>query len=137
MLEFDQPIKNRRWLDLAPMIDVIFLLLIFFMLTSIYAKPVIPVELPQAGSSQEQEKTSIDIVIDSSGSMAINGKSTSEEMFAKTLLGMTNNPETAFITLYADQNISFGRFLSIMDKTRLCGINNVSIATIRPGEHAQ
>ncbi len=131
MLNFEEPKKSVRWPDLAPMLDVIFLLLIFFMLTSLYAHPVIPVDLPGAESGESAEEKSITIVLDPSGTIYVNGESTPEHLLEERLRNTISDPKKTHITLHADEKSSFGQFLTIMDKSRLCGVSNISIATDR------
>ena len=48
MIDFGEHVAERKSLDLTPMLDVVFLLLIFFLLTSIFARPLLPLDLPEA-----------------------------------------------------------------------------------------
>ncbi|MBF0586461.1 biopolymer transporter ExbD [Prosthecochloris sp. N3] len=129
MLTFDEPVKSRKWPDLAPMIDVIFLLLIFFMLTSLYAARTIPLDLPQAESSETPEKSTIDIVIEAGGGVTINNEPVEESMIEHRIRNLAETMNDPIVTIHADQAVGFGRFITIMDKTRKCGISRISVAT--------
>ncbi|MEC9487681.1 MAG: biopolymer transporter ExbD [Prosthecochloris sp.] len=129
MLTFDEPVKSGKWPDLAPMIDVIFLLLIFFMLTSLYAARTIPLDLPQADSSETPEKSTIDIVIEAGGGVTINNEPVEESMIEHRIRNCAETAQDPIVTIHADQAVGFGRFITIMDKTRKCGISRISVAT--------
>ncbi len=129
MLTFDEPSTSRKWPELTPMIDVIFLLLIFFMLTSLYATKTIPVDLPQAESSETLRESTIDIVIAADGSITINAEPIDASMVEHTILNIAETAKEPIVTIHADQDVGFGHFIAIMDKTRQCGISNISVAT--------
>ena len=91
MIDFAESLKEKRRLDLTPMIDVIFLLLIFFMLTSIYSKPVIPLNLPEGASAEKEERESLEIAIDRDGVITVDGSQVElaslEDRFSHVLVG--------------------------------------------------
>ncbi len=128
MLDFQEPSPGKRTLDLTPMIDVVFLLLIFFMLTSIYAKPVLPLDLPEAESCVQQRNKEIVIGIAGDGGLTLNRSRVAldelESLLAQELDGQ---PEEKSVCLAADKNVSFGRAIRVMDTAKKAGARNISI----------
>lgn len=129
MLEFEKPLAKRKWLDLAPMIDVVFLLLIFFMLTSIYAKPMIPIKLPESETSVAQEEPEITIGISSDGSLSLNGLSiTIDQLRDELSQHLLERPEKN-IRLTADKRVYFGLVINVMDIAKQAGADNIAVVT--------
>lgn len=129
MLEFEKPLAKRKWLDLAPMIDVVFLLLIFFMLTSIYAKPMMPIKLPESETSVVQEEPEITIGISSDGSLSLNGQNITidqlRDELSQRLLGRLEKN----IRLTADKRVYFGLVINVMDVAKQAGADNIAVVT--------
>lgn len=117
--------------DLTPMIDVVFQLLIFFMVTAVFAiTPGLDIKLPEAEESQAPEKENLFIVVDQDGNMKLNHKSVTfanlkEELQAKrTLLD-----NTTLIIIQGDERATHGQIVQIMDIARQVGIVDQVIAT--------
>jgi len=76
MIEFEQfneSISNNSGPDLTPLIDMVFLLLIFFLLTSSISRPIIPVQLPDAEKTELNTVPEITITINKDQSLRVNG----------------------------------------------------------------
>ena len=69
---FIRPKRASAGLDMAPLIDVVFLLLIFFMLTSSFLQPSIPLTLPKAAASDDPPPAPVFVSVDTSGAVYIN-----------------------------------------------------------------
>ena len=79
MIRFPYKEKSTFKLDLIPMINVVFLLLIFFMLTSTPSLQVIKVELPKAKTAEKNSKQFLTVTIDKNGSLELDGKAVTIE----------------------------------------------------------
>ncbi len=67
-MEFEGRSRIHAHLDIAPLIDIVFLLLVFFMLTSTFMVPeAIELELPESSSASARETTPITVVLDRTG----------------------------------------------------------------------
>ena len=115
-----------RQIDIAPLIDCIFLLLIFFMLTSSFVViPGINVKLPKALTSEGIDTRSLTIVISSEDIVYIDDKPhTIEEVENLTKKGKF---ESIFIK--ADRDASLGAVVRIWDICKRIGIEKIGIAT--------
>ena len=129
MLEFEKPLEKRKWLDLAPMIDVVFLLLIFFMLTSIYAKPMMPIKLPESETSVVQEEPEITIGISSDGSLSLNGQNIAIDQLRDDLSQHLLERLEKNIRLTADKRVYFGLVINVMDIAKQAGADNIAVVT--------
>lgn len=115
-------------IDLAPLVDVVFLLIIFFMLTSSFVRlPGITVKLPKAVTSEALEERNVIITITSDGEIFFNEEAITLEELAPELVeaAKTERP----ILIKADQKSSLGSVVGVWDLCRKSGISKVSIAT--------
>ncbi len=129
MLEFEKKSPKNRWLELAPMIDVVFLLLIFFMLTSIYAKPMLPVSLPEAETATVQEEPDITIGITRSGEISLNTKSITLDKLQEELAELLSVRRDKNMRLIADKEVNFGLVITVMDIAKKSGADNIAVVT--------
>ncbi len=117
-----------RQIDIAPLIDMVFQLLIFFMLTSSFImQPGIKVNLPRAVTSEVVKYENVEVVISSENVIYINSKViTIQEL--KTLLKQTAKAKGS-ILIKADRRASLGRIVEVWDMCRDLGITQINIAT--------
>jgi len=125
-MELEHGLKQ---IDIAPLIDMVFQLLIFFMLTSSFVmQPGIKVNLPKAVTSEAIKYENIEILISAENVAYLNGKViTSGEL--KTLLKQVSKRKNQTILIKADRHASLGRVVEIWDMARDLGITEINIAT--------
>ncbi|HLF18496.1 MAG TPA: biopolymer transporter ExbD [Candidatus Omnitrophota bacterium] len=115
-------------IDIAPMIDVIFLLLIFFMLSSSFTfESGINVKLPKAVTSDVIKEENFIITITGEDVIYLNDKITTIKDLKKILEGAKD--KTRPILIKADRRASVGRIVDVWDLCRNLGIEKVNIAT--------
>ncbi len=116
--------------DMTPMIDTMFLLLIFFMLSSTIIKTsAINVEVPSAKSSTAQPKQNIIVSITPDGRVFINEKETPLKNLRSEMAQMIKRFKTDTVVIQGDKNINYGTLITVMDEARLAGAKIVSLAT--------
>ena len=117
--------------DLTPMIDVVFQLLIFFMVTAVFAiTPGLDIKLPEAEEAQAPEKENLFIVVDQDGNMKLNHQTV-------TFANLKNRLEekrrlldnTTIIIIQGDERATHGQIVQIMDIAKQVGILDQVIAT--------
>lgn len=124
--------RNRReplTADLTPLIDMVFLLLIFFLVTSVFRKDELALllKLPQATQGQGDQKKMDNLTIElSDTAVAINGKQASmEEMptwFKKT-------EAKTLVNLRVDGSVRYERLVKVLDLLREHKLDNISLIT--------
>ena len=123
--------QEQQQLDLTPMIDVVFQLLIFFMVTAVFAiTPGLDIKLPEAEEAQAPEKENLFIVVDQDGNMKLNHKTVTfatlkDEIQAKREI-LDN---TTMIIIQGDERATHGQIVQIMDIARQVGAVDQVIAT--------
>ena len=119
---------KKGQLDIAPLIDIVFLLLIFFMLTSNFIfQPGIKVSLPKAVTSEVISSENLVIAVTGQDLLFLNDKPiTVNDLAAKLKEAAAENKS---LLLKADTNASLGRVVEIWDLCREIGIPQINIAT--------
>jgi biopolymer transport protein ExbD len=115
-------------LDIAPLIDVVFLLLIFFMLTSSFIfQPGIRVNLPKAVTSEILQKELLVVVITESNEIFISERPiTRDELVSRVTLAARDGQS---LLIKADKQADLGKVIEIWDICRQFDVKRISIAT--------
>ena len=115
--------------NMAPLIDMVFLLLIFFMVTTSFVKETgIDVQRPTASTAALKEKGNILVGVSSDGRVFLERKQVDvRSVRAHIERCLAENPEGA-VVIVADKTSQTGVVIQVMDQCRLAGARNVSIA---------
>jgi len=117
-----------RQIDIAPLIDMVFQSIIFFMLTSSFIiQAGIKINLPRAVTSEAVKLENIEIIISGENVTYLNGKVVTREELKTLLVQGTKNKLTVLIK--ADKRASLGRVVEIWDMCREAGVSQINIAT--------
>lgn len=121
--------RSSAELNITPMIDMVFILLIFFLVTTSFVKETgIEVNRPTASTAVAQPKTTILIGIDAANRIYINHREVDvRAVRANVERALAENPEGSVVVV-ADQGSSTGAAIRVMDGCRLAGAQNVSLA---------
>ncbi|MFP4571866.1 MAG: ExbD/TolR family protein [Desulfobacterales bacterium] len=137
MINITSARKNRgttRELNIAPLIDMVFILLIFFIVTTSFVKETgIDVSRPAATTAVSKEDASILIAIDEKNRVFMENQEIDvRAVRANIERAMAENPEGAVVVV-ADRASSTGTAIKVMDGCRQAGAENVSLAADIPG----
>ena len=130
MIYFKEDINNKNKIDILPMIDIIFSILAFLIISSLYLTRVetVSVELPKASNSITQNKKFVNISIDKGGNLFINKKRTSLQEMKVKVVNLTNKNKN-LVVLNADKNVSHGYVISVLDVLRSIDGLKIAIST--------
>lgn len=139
-MQFRRQSRHEEHINLTPLIDVVFLLLIFFMVSTTFTKEThLEIDLPEA-SVEPQEiavADAIDITIRENGDYSINGKALVNQQAAtlsKALKLLLNQKTSMPVTIIADANASHQSVVRAMDVVGQLGISQLRITTQQPVE---
>jgi biopolymer transport protein ExbD len=125
--------RSAPELNMAPLIDMVFILLIFFLVTTSFVKETgIDVSRPTAATAVSQSKAAILIGIDASNRVFIDHREVdARAVRANVERALAENPQGAVVVV-ADKASSTGRAIQVMDGCRMAGATNVSLAAKLP-----
>jgi len=129
-MNFSDQERPRPKLNIAPLIDVVFLLLVFFMLASSFIEPTaIDVSMPQTADRAQASGDSLVIDVSVSGSVRLNGLTVTLDQIAPELLGRVGDRLDRPITVRAEAAVPVQLLVSVMDRVRGSGLKNIRLAT--------
>ena len=123
------PTKVKRYgIDMTPLIDVVFLLLIFFMLTFALQGQGLSISLPQ-GSETDQKKTEKDIIvkINQNDILLLNKKQIAVTSLKEALRENLQNRSNKLVIIDSAPKVKYGLFARVLDISREAGVENFSI----------
>jgi len=117
-------------INITPMLDIVFIMLIFFIVTTSFVKESgIDVNRPSAQTAERKERGNIIIAINANGEIWMDKRKIELRSVRANVERMhAENPEGSVVVL-ADKAAKTGDLVEVMDQVRLAGIQNVSIAT--------
>ena len=135
-MKFQRNLKSEVSVDITPLIDVVFILLLFFMVTTSFDRDTnLLINLPAAnGQSVSEAPFQIDIQIDRSGTYAVNGTQltdTSVEAVISAIEALAADDMTIPLTISADANTTHQAVVTVLDAAARLGFSRINIATVQ------
>ncbi|NBS14366.1 MAG: biopolymer transporter ExbD [Verrucomicrobia bacterium] len=118
---FHRPKRITTSIDMAPLIDVVFLLLIFFMLTSSFSLPSLQIKLPTAQGQPDSSPEVILVAVDAQGTISIQGQPVPLPLFEERLRVLASGQTDRKIHFRGDRGMDYGLFVELMDRARQIG----------------
>ncbi|MBM6703977.1 biopolymer transporter ExbD [Sutterella massiliensis] len=121
--------EDEPQIDLTPLIDCLFMLIIFFVLTMSFSKPVLEVILPEATNAEtSQARNELLVSVKADGTLYLNAAPATIEEIARAL---DEAPER-LLNIYMDEEAPFSRFVAVMDLAKTKRNGRFVISTRRP-----
>ncbi|MAE59261.1 MAG: biopolymer transporter ExbD [Halobacteriovorax sp.] len=116
-------------IDLTPMLDVVFIMLIFFIVTTSFVKEAgIDVSRPNAATAQKKDKASILIAISQAGDIWIDKRRVDVRSVRANVERLHAESPEGSVVIQADKVSHTGVLVKVMDQVRLAGVSAISIA---------
>ena len=113
-------------LDLTPLIDVVFLLLIFFMVSTTFSKyGGIDIEVPSANADESAKTVTVELVIDKNGDYFLSKAGKIDPIDLANIAGALEGVETISVT--GDRNLKYQQIISTITSLKKQGIRNIGI----------
>jgi biopolymer transport protein ExbD len=121
--------EEEAGIDLTPMLDVVFIMLIFFIVTTSFVKEAgIDVSRPNAASAEKKEKASILIAISNNGDIWIDKRKIDVRSVRANVERLHAESPEGTVVIQADKVSKTGILVKVMDQVRLAGVSSISIA---------
>ena len=122
--------QQQQNIDLSPLLDVVFILLIFFIVTTVFVKETgVEVDKPQAISTAKLERNIIMLAITNHGEVIYDGSNIGVAGVRNTVAQLLKN-RTQPVVIQADKRVPTELLVQVLDESKLAGAASVSIATI-------
>ena len=128
------PVRKAR-IEIVPMIDTVFFLLVFFMMASLSMTVYrgMPVSLPRAASGSAAPSETITITVTPVGETYLEGRPVELDALASVLRDRQATSPTLAVVIHADEAVAHGRVVGVLDAARIAGVSRLAIATAPRG----
>ena len=117
-------------IDMAPLLDIVFILLIFFMVTTTFVKDMkLELERPKASSSSAASSKAIRLFIDRHGDTYLDGEPVRLWLIQSKLRDLLSTASSKVILVVTDEGVPAGKLIEVIDQARLSGAESVGVAT--------
>lgn len=123
-------IDSQPQLMIIPMIDIIFFLLVFFMMSTLYMveQRTIPVNLPQAAATQSDTTRSINITVLLDGRVMFEQEEIPLNLLQRRVgMELQKQPDSVFV-LRGDKKVEYGNVIEVLDQMKQAGASRVAVA---------
>lgn len=139
-MQFKRQVKVEDSVNLTPLIDVVFLLLIFFMVSTTFTKEThLKIDLPEAnGDLQPALVDQIEVVVDSNGGVSLNGRALVNKQIPTlraAIQDVAGDDSSLPFIITGDANTPYQTIISVMDLAGQMGFANLSLTTQLPQEN--
>jgi biopolymer transport protein ExbD len=126
----DRGRRNIGALEVTPLVDVVFLLLIFFLLTATYVKnPNLDINLPKASLNQAlSDKRDVTVAIKADGELRYDNTEISVESLEGVLRARFAEDQDVVVVIRADEGTRHGRVVEVMDLAKRVGFAKLAVA---------
>lgn len=129
-MEIKRRTRARNNMSITPLVDVVFLLLLFFALTLHFSpEEAISVELPTSSSAKQQAETEIILTVPPEGMIRLNGKDVPSQSLETELVRLRKIDEKQAVQVRADQEVEVGKLVAIIDAIRNAGFQHFDLMT--------
>lgn len=126
-----KPERNQE-IDMSPLIDMVFILLIFFMVSTTFVKEMkIDLERPGAASATPASAKSLRVNIDAASNVYIDATPVRSWMVQSRVRGFLETSASKSVLVVVDRRVAAEKLVEIVDQCRLGGATNVGVATLK------
>lgn len=123
----DKPLERRVTLDLSPLMDIVFLLLIFFLVTTTFLPDAgMDLELPESTTAAPSEVAPTVVSVSEDGAIQLGGRAVSVDELQEAVRALSE-ADRQKITVRADARVGYGVIVRIIDALRTAGVEGISL----------
>jgi len=117
-------------LNISPLIDMVFILLIFFMVSTTFVKDMkLELDRPSASSASTASTKAIRLYIDNTGAVYLDGESIRMWVIQSRVRDLLKTKTQKSVLVVTDENVPSGKLVEVVDQARLAGAQDVGVAT--------
>ncbi|MCS7182461.1 MAG: biopolymer transporter ExbD [Thermoanaerobaculum sp.] len=135
-MRFSRPRSRTPRIDISPLIDVVFQLLLFYAVTTQFVTPErLKLQLPEAKTAETARTPSAqetEILVTSSGAIYLGGQEVSEDRLEGELRGLLKGQTDRSVTIRGDKGAPYGIVMRVLDAARLAGAQHINLVASKP-----
>jgi len=128
-MRLPRPSQKRARIEMLPLIDVVFLLLVFFIyaMLSMAVHRGLPVRLPTSTTAKVNKQLILSVTVKRDGRIFVNKEEVPEAGLAGTLRKKAGGEAEAGVLLFADGGLAYQRLFKVLDQIRMAGLTRISL----------
>lgn len=128
-----KPMENANGMMLSPMIDMMFMLLVFFIVSTMYMSDIqtIPIRLPQAANSENVSNSNFAVTLKADGSVYLDDKPADLALVVANAAQESKRDKSFSVIIRAEKDAEYGKVIELMDKLKGAGVTRFGLATDR------
>ncbi|MCA2014556.1 biopolymer transporter ExbD [Vibrio tritonius] len=131
---YSAEIEEEAGIDMTPMLDIVFIMLIFFIVTTSFVKEAgIEVNRPSASTAHTVAKGNIMVAVGKAGDVWMDKRRIDVDAVRANIERMRAESPEGAVVIQADQDAAAGVVVKVMDQIRMAGVQNISIAATNKG----
>lgn len=132
-MQFSKPTKLEAAINMAPLVDVVFLLVIFFAVTTTFLETAgLKLELPSSTSTADRKGQDLTVVLDAEGRTLFDVEALAPADLRERLRQALSEDENKIVVLRADTHTEHGKVVRVMDLIREAGAAGLTVAAQQP-----
>jgi biopolymer transport protein ExbD len=128
MKSFRQESKKSALIELTPLIDVIFILLLFFMLTATFADPAVTLDLPRGQNTRTPDDRDLVVSLMADGRLFLDDEAVSRDELEVLLVSEIRNGVNPSVVLRGERDVLYEELFSLLDFLKSVGVEEVSLS---------
>lgn len=137
-MRFSRPRSRAPRIDISPLIDVVFQLLLFYAVTTQFVTPErLKLQLPEARTAEAAKTTKpqeAEILVTSAGEILVANRVVSEERLEAEIRGLLKGQPERSVTIRGDKGAPYGTVMKVLDAARLAGAQHINLVAAKPAE---
>jgi biopolymer transport protein ExbD len=128
-MKVDMPVRKKARIEMLPLIDIVFLLLVFFIyaMLSMAVHRGLRVELPLSASAVIDQQALLSVTVRDSGEIYVDEAPTTLEELPELLQRMAESRDDPEVLLFGERQLSYQQLFNVLDKIRASGISRISL----------
>ncbi|MBS3747519.1 MAG: biopolymer transporter ExbD [Wenzhouxiangellaceae bacterium] len=130
-MRFRERTDNKQGVDISPLIDMVFILLIFFMVSTTFVKDMkLDLNRPSASTASAASTKAIRLYIDNAGDVYLDGQPVRVWVIQSRVRDLLAASTSGSVLVVTDDQVPAGRLVEVVDQARRAGAEDVGVATV-------
>ena len=130
-MRFRERIDTEQRVDISPLIDMVFILLIFFMVSTTFVKDMkLDLNRPSASTASAASTKAIRLYIDNAGDVYLDGQPVRVWVIQSRVRDLLASSASGSVLVVTDDQVPAGRLVEVVDQARRAGAQDVGVATV-------
>ncbi len=128
-MKLNVPITRRPRIEILALIDIVFLLLVFFIyaMLSMAVHKGLPVLLPTSSSAMVDKQLILSVTVKSDGTIYVDQKPVALDNLTDTLQSMSKGRDSKSVLLFADRDLPYQNLFHVLDRIKDAGLEKISL----------